>query len=237
MFKAGAVHSPSNLGQEWTRRTFTLEGAVIDSRSAASLGVISERGDVAQLFKAQKTMTFGILRAAGIALDQLPAEVRQRLERFQTTNLDAFRAFSTGLDLKDQGRYAEAKDFFRRAADLDPGFGLAADQQRAMPDVTVSGQAQARAVVIAAAGYAENFGHGLGHGVGLQIHEAPGINATATGTLPAGAAVTVEPGVYLPGRGGVRIEDTLIVAGDTSGAGDEQPPELLTRFPKELNIL
>ena len=139
-------------------QNFTLEGAVIDSRSAASLGVISERGDVAQLFKAQKTMTFGILRAAGIALDQLPAEVRQRLERFQTTNLDAFRAFSTGLDLKDQGRYAEAKDFFRRAADLDPGFGLAADQQRAMPDVTVSGQAQARAVVIAAAGQAVDRG-------------------------------------------------------------------------------
>lgn len=82
--------------------------------------------------------------------------------------------------------------------------------------------------VIGDAGYADNFGHGLGHGVGLQIHEAPGINAAAAGTLLAGSAVTVEPGVYLPDRGGVRIEDTLVVT---------DSPELLTRFPKELVIL
>ena len=65
--------------------------------------------------------------------------------------------------------------------------------------------------VIVDAGYGENFGHGLGHGVGLQIHEAPGINSAAAGTLLAGSVVTVEPGVYLPDRGGVRIEDTLVV--------------------------
>lgn len=86
--------------------------------------------------------------------------------------------------------------------------------------------------VICDAGYGECFGHGLGHGVGLRIHEAPGINAAADGTLLAGAVVTVEPGVYLPDRGGVRIEDTLVVA-DTAG----RAPELLTRFPKELTIL
>jgi Xaa-Pro aminopeptidase len=86
--------------------------------------------------------------------------------------------------------------------------------------------------VIADAGYAENFGHGLGHGVGLQIHEAPGISASSAGTLLAGSAVTVEPGVYLPGYGGVRIEDTLVV-----GSGCAPAPELLTRFPKELAIL
>jgi Xaa-Pro aminopeptidase len=89
------------------------------------------------------------------------------------------------------------------------------------------------------AGYGENFGHGLGHGVGLQIHEAPGIGATSAGTLLAGSVVTVEPGVYLPGRGGVRIEDTLVVAGgaarERETAGEN--PELLTRFPKELAIL
>ena len=83
--------------------------------------------------------------------------------------------------------------------------------------------------VIEDAGYGDCFGHGLGHGVGLQIHEAPGIGAAATGTLPVGSVVTVEPGVYLPGRGGVRIEDTLVV-----GEGD---PELLTRFPKELTVI
>lgn len=82
--------------------------------------------------------------------------------------------------------------------------------------------------VIVEAGYGDYFGHGLGHGVGLQIHEAPGINASAVGTLLAGSAVTVEPGVYLPERGGVRIEDTLVVG---------RPPELLTRFPKELAVI
>jgi Xaa-Pro aminopeptidase len=87
--------------------------------------------------------------------------------------------------------------------------------------------------VIVDAGHGVHFGHGLGHGVGLQIHEAPGINATAAGTLRAGSVVTVEPGVYLPDRGGVRIEDTLVVADATSG----HAPELLTRFPKELAIL
>ena len=83
--------------------------------------------------------------------------------------------------------------------------------------------------VIADAGYAENFTHGLGHGVGLEIHEAPGISAAAAGTLLAGSAVTVEPGVYLPDRGGVRIEDTLVVC--------ETAPDLLTQFPKELAVL
>lgn len=123
--------------------------------------------------------------------------------------------------------------------------GHAADWQRDIYDLVATAQAAGRAAVapgadlqavdgaarqvIADAGYAENFGHGLGHGVGLQIHEAPGISASAVGTLLAGAAVTVEPGVYLPGRGGVRIEDTLVVGGE-----DAPEPELLTRFPKEL---
>jgi Xaa-Pro aminopeptidase len=113
-------------------------------------------------------------------------------------------------------------------------YELVATAQRAgcealAPGVSLSAVDAASRQVIADAGYAENFGHGLGHGVGLQIHEAPGINATAAGTLLAGSAVTVEPGVYLPDRGGVRIEDTLVVG--------ETTPELLTRFPKELVIL
>lgn len=83
--------------------------------------------------------------------------------------------------------------------------------------------------VIVDAGYGDHFGHGLGHGVGLQIHEAPGINSAAVGVLHAGSVVTVEPGVYLPDRGGVRIEDTLVV-----GA---QGPELLSRFTKDLTVV
>ena len=117
-------------------------------------------------------------------------------------------------------------------------YQLVADAQRAgrealQPGADLRDVDAAARLVIADAGHGEHFGHGLGHGVGLQIHEAPGIGATAAGTLRAGSVVTVEPGVYLPERGGVRIEDTLVVAGETSG----HAPELLTRFPKELAIL
>ena len=80
--------------------------------------------------------------------------------------------------------------------------------------------------IIDAAGHAEHFGHGLGHGVGLEVHEAPRLAKTADGALEAGNAVTVEPGVYLPGDVGVRIEDLVIV---TDGE-----PDILTGFPKEL---
>jgi Xaa-Pro aminopeptidase len=123
--------------------------------------------------------------------------------------------------------------------------GAVADWQREVYDLVAAAQAAGRAAlavgadvvavdaaareVIAAAGHAEHFPHGLGHGVGLEIHEAPGIGQLGAGTLAAGMAVTVEPGVYLPGHGGVRIEDTLIVTDDE--------PELLTLTSKELLVL
>jgi Xaa-Pro aminopeptidase len=65
--------------------------------------------------------------------------------------------------------------------------------------------------LIAAAGHGEHFGHGLGHGVGLDVHEAPRLARSADNVLAAGHVVTVEPGVYLPDRGGVRIEDLVVV--------------------------
>ena len=68
--------------------------------------------------------------------------------------------------------------------------------------------------IIDAAGYGDNFGHGLGHGVGLQVHEAPRLSPRADDVLVPGDVVTVEPGVYLPGKLGVRIEDFVVVGED-----------------------
>jgi len=76
------------------------------------------------------------------------------------------------------------------------------------------------------AGFGENFGHGLGHGVGLMVHEAPRLSTESTDTLEAGHVVTIEPGIYLQGVGGCRIEDLAVVR--------EDRVELLSSFPKEL---
>ena len=83
--------------------------------------------------------------------------------------------------------------------------------------------------MIAEAGHGEHFGHGLGHGLGLEIHEAPRLARTAKEPLVAGNVVTVEPGVYLPGRGGVRIEDLVVV----TDAGRD----VLTGTTKELVVV
>jgi Xaa-Pro aminopeptidase len=120
--------------------------------------------------------------------------------------------------------------------------GSAADWQREVYDVVAQAQragrdavrpgatcaavdASARSVIDGSE-FAGHFVHPLGHGVGLEIHERPTLAATATDTIAERMPVTVEPGVYLPGRGGVRIEDTLVVRPDG--------PELLTVTTREL---
>jgi Xaa-Pro aminopeptidase len=83
--------------------------------------------------------------------------------------------------------------------------------------------------IIEAAGHGERFGHGLGHGVGLDVHEAPRLARTGGEALAAGNVVTVEPGVYLPGRGGVRIEDLVVVT--------ETGHEVLSSTTKDLIVV
>lgn len=99
---------------------------------------------------------------------------------------------------------------------LDRAWQVVADAQAAGVAAVAGGVAasevdRACREVIDAAGWAERFVHGTGHGVGLDIHESPSVAATSTDTLRVGHVVTVEPGVYLPGLGGVRIEDTVVV--------------------------
>ncbi len=123
--------------------------------------------------------------------------------------------------------------------------GRVGAEERAVFDIVLAAQlaalgvarggVEARAVdaaardLIAAAGYGERFGHGTGHGVGLEIHESPLVNRRSRERLETGMVVTVEPGIYLEGRFGVRIEDTVVVADDAC--------ERLTLFPKELRVV
>ena len=114
---------------------------------------------------------------------------------------------------------------------LHEAYAVCLESEQAGLDATSAGtsgfdaDAAARAV-IEEAGLGGRFGHGLGHGVGIEVHEAPRLSTTSEDTLAAGNVVTVEPGIYLEGEGGIRIEDLVIVTGDG--------PEILTSFTKEL---
>ncbi len=88
--------------------------------------------------------------------------------------------------------------------------------------------AAARAV-IEKAGYGRYFGHGFGHSLGIEIHESPNANTVEETLLPAGAVISAEPGIYLPGRFGVRIEDVIVL--------DETGNTVITKAPKELTVL
>jgi Xaa-Pro aminopeptidase len=128
---------------------------------------------------------------------------------------DCTRTFATGsLPERLQGAYAVCLE-----AQLA---GLEAVRAGAT-GVAVDGAARR---LIDEAGFGEAFGHGLGHGVGLDVHEAPRLAKESGDTLAAANVVTVEPGIYLEGLGGIRIEDLVIVG--------EDGPEITTGFTKDL---
>ena len=97
------------------------------------------------------------------------------------------------------------------------------------PGVTGSSVDKVARDIITSAGYGDYFGHGLGHSVGLDIHESPNTSPRDNSILPTGAVITCEPGIYIPGRFGVRIEDMLYLG--------EKGTQNLTKAPKELIIL
>jgi Xaa-Pro aminopeptidase len=132
---------------------------------------------------------------------------------------DCTRTFATGrLD-------AEAAEVYELVARAQ-----LAGLEAVRPGVTGADADAAARAIVDAAGHGERFGHGLGHGVGLEVHEGPRLSrAGGEEPLAAGNVVTVEPGVYLPGRFGVRIEDLVVVG--------EEGAEILSAYPKDLTTV
>ncbi len=143
--------------------------------------------------------------------------------------------FDMGVEL---GGYCS--DCTRTFATGEPGelarqvYEIVLDAQEASLAAITEG-ADGRAVdaiareMIKEAGYGERFGHGLGHGVGMEVHEAPRLSSRSEDTLIAGEVVTDEPGIYLPGELGVRIEDLVVVTRDR--------PEILTGLSKQITFV
>ena len=109
-----------------------------------------------------------------------------------------------------------------REATLSASAGVRAGMRGRDADAIARGYIESR-------GFGDLFGHSLGHGIGLEVHEGPRVARTAEAPLPERAVVTIEPGIYKPGWGGVRIEDDVFLADDG--------PQVLTSFPRELLVV
>jgi Xaa-Pro aminopeptidase len=170
---------------------------------------------------------FPVIVAAGPGGAQPHATTSDRvIERGQTVVVDAAaklgdycsdctRTFSTG-DLPDE--LARSYDVCLRAQ--------LASLEAVRPGASGREVDAIARDLISAEGLGELFGHGLGHGLGLEVHELPRLRPESDDLLPANGVCTVEPGIYHPGLGGIRIEDLVIV--------DEDGPQVLSGFTKEL---
>jgi Xaa-Pro aminopeptidase len=128
---------------------------------------------------------------------------------------DITRTFVMGRSTPEQ---RELHDVVREANATASG-GVRAGMRGKDADALARGYIERR-------GWGEAFGHSLGHGIGLEVHEAPRLSKVADSPLPVGAVVTIEPGIYRSGWGGIRIEDDVLLTADG--------PEVITTFPREL---
>ncbi len=130
---------------------------------------------------------------------------------------DLTRTFVTGVPAEEFATWREVLDEAMEAAlaAMEPG----------VPCQELDREARA---VIDAAGFGEYFVHNLGHGIGLEVHEGPRLSRTSADSLAVGMVFTIEPGIYVPGRGGMRIEDDVLMT--------DSGPEVLTRFSRSLTL-
>jgi Xaa-Pro aminopeptidase len=225
--------------------------SVKDSMESAHLARAAAAGDRA-LDAWRKNIRPGITeRAAASALDRACAEAGSEKAAFDTIVLFGARAAlphgrpgGTRLRRGDFVLVDFGCTIAGWCSDMTRTFvcGKASPRQRAIYEIVARAQTAARAAaragmaareldrtareIIEQAGYGHAFGHSLGHGVGRRVHESPRIASRSKEVVKKGNVITIEPGIYLPGFGGVRIEDTVLI----TGKGNRS----LTKFPREL---
>ena len=173
-------------------------------------------------------MWYPNVRAAGIAGILAGVALAGEFVFFglSSFNQSTFNDPSTALPfLRDHGVYVRVAVLFG-ATGIVLTLVFLAGLAAVLPGASGPGVDAAARDRIEAAGFGDAFGHGLGHGIGLLVHEDPRLAQESRHTLAVGNVVTVEPGIYLPGLGGIRIEDLVVV--------QEGEPEILTTFTKDL---
>ena len=242
-------------GARWQwRPTVDLVETLREQKDAVEIGLIRNAADVATRALARTLPQIAVgmseLAVAGVLEKALRDEGS---EGFPFPSIVASGPRSALPHARSSTRLLEAGDFLLMDFGAEVGgycsdvtrtvvVGRASDEQRAVYEVVRGANERASAGVRAGmsgrdadaiarqyidrAGFGELFGHSLGHGIGLEVHEAPRLARTSEGALVEGAVVTIEPGIYRPGWGGVRIEDDVVL--------EPNGPTILTQFPREL---
>lgn len=242
-------------GARWQwRPTADLVETLRERKDDQEIALIREAAGVADraLHRTVSQLTVGMseLEVAGVLEKSLRDEGS---EGFPFPSIVASGPRSALPHARSSSRVLERGDFLLMDFGAEVGgycsdvtrtvvMGKATEEQRALYEIVREANARAASGVRAGmsgrdadaiarhyidrAGFGDLFGHSLGHGIGLEVHEAPRLARTADAGLPEGAVVTIEPGIYRPGWGGVRIEDDVVLGADG--------PHTLTDFPREL---